>query len=61
MKTATCFAVVLLAVIALVHLLRLVFGWEVIIAGWTAPVWLSAIGLAVPGALAFLIYREHRG
>lgn len=60
MKTATRIAVVLLGVVAIVHLLRLYFGWEVVIAGWTAPVWASAIGFALPGALAFLVWREHR-
>jgi len=54
-------AVVLLGVVALVHLLRLVFGWEAVIAGWTVPMWVSAIGLVLPAAVAFLVWREHRG
>ena len=34
------------------HLLRLIFGWEVSIAGWTAPAWLSIVGLIIPGLLS---------
>lgn len=59
MKTATKMAVALLALVAIAHLLRLILGLEVVIGGWTAPMWTSAIGALIPGALAFLVYREH--
>jgi hypothetical protein len=36
---------------ALVHLGRLCAGWDLILAGWSAPVWLSWIGLFVAGTL----------
>lgn len=39
-------------VVAAAHLTRLVGGWEIAIAGWTAPYWLSVLGLIVPGLLS---------
>lgn len=60
MKPATKIAALLLALVALVHLLRLIFGWDVVIDGWSFPVWGSLIGLIIPGALAFFMYREHQ-
>lgn len=60
MKLATKIATLLLAVVALVHLLRLFFGWDVLIDGWSFPVWGSLIGFVLPAALAFFMYREHQ-
>ena len=59
MKTATKIAMVLLSLVAVVHLLRLFFGWVIVIDSWTAPMWASYLGVAIPGALAFFMYREH--
>src|SRR5262245_42694660 len=39
-------------VVAAGHLTRLLFGWDVVIAGWRAPHWISIPGLIVPGALS---------
>jgi len=61
MKLATKIATVLLGLVALVHLVRLLLGWDVTIAGFSVPVWWSAFGFLIPGALAFFIYREHQG
>jgi len=60
MKIATKIAVLLLSLVAIVHLLRLFFGWGVVIDGWSAPMWVSYLGVAIPGGLAFFIYREHQ-
>ena len=40
------------AVVAAAQLTRLILGWEVEIAGWTAPHWVSIPGAIVPGALS---------
>jgi hypothetical protein len=58
-KPFTTIAVVFLAVIAIVHLFRLFAGWEVSIVGFVIPVWWSVFGFVVPGALAFMVRREH--
>jgi len=44
-------------VVAVVHLLRLVFKWEVILVGWPAPVWLSAVAFLIAAALAYEGFR----
>jgi len=61
MKPFTTIAVVLFALIAVVHLLRLFAGWQVIVVGFSIPVWWSAIGLVVAGGLALMVWREARG
>jgi len=39
--------------ITALHLLRLVFGWEVVFEGWVVPHWASVVALAVSGYLAY--------
>ena len=41
-------------IIAALHLLRIVNGWEATIGGWTMPVWLSWAALIVAGYLGLL-------
>ena len=51
------------ALIALVHALRLFYGWKVTIGDWAAPVWVSALGVLIAGYLAyqgFLLKRKQR-
>lgn len=59
-KPFTMLAVLVFAIVALVHLLRLVFGWEVTINGAVMPVWLSVLGLVIAGGLAVMLWRESR-
>ncbi len=61
MKPFTTIAVALLAVIAIVHLLRLFTGWEVVVVGFVVPVWWSAIGFVIAGALSIMVWREAKG
>jgi hypothetical protein len=51
---------VVFLVVAVVHLLRLLFQWEVILAGWPAPVWLSAVAFVIAAALAYEGIRLSR-
>jgi len=32
--------------IALLHALRLIYGWNVTIGGWAVPVWVSAVAFS---------------
>jgi hypothetical protein len=51
------------ALIALVHALRLFYGWKVTIGDWAVPVWVSALGFLVAGYLAwqgYLFTRKQR-
>jgi hypothetical protein len=60
MKPFTTIAFVIFNLIALLHLLRLIFGWEVIVNGVTVPMWLSIPGCLVAGGLAFMLWQETR-
>jgi hypothetical protein len=60
MKPFTTIAVAVFTLVAVVHLLRLLAGWQVIVAGFVIPVWWSAFGLVVAGGLALMIWREAR-
>lgn len=60
MKPATTFAAAIFAVVALIHLARLVMGWEAQVGGVTIPMWVSLVAFVVPGALAVLLWREAR-
>ena len=56
MKPFTKIAIAVFSLVAILHLLRLVFGWEVIVSGIIIPLWVSVIGLIVSGGLAFLLW-----
>ncbi len=60
MKPATMIAVVLLGLVALGHALRLVYGLEAVVGDWMVPMWVSYIGVLLPGGLAYFVYREHQ-
>ena len=60
MKPFTTIAVVIFAVIAIVHLIRLFEGWAVTVAGFLIPVWWSGFGLVIAGGLALMVWRESR-
>ena len=53
-------AAIIFAVIAFVHLLRLVYGWAVTIVGADVPTWTSVLGLLVAGGLAAGLWWESR-
>jgi hypothetical protein len=55
MVTATLFLVV-----AIVHLLRIIFGWQVEIGGLNIPFWVSWLGVFVAGALAYFGFTQKR-
>jgi hypothetical protein len=61
MKPFTTIAVAIFTLMAIVHLLRLAFVWEVVVTGFVIPVWWSAIGIVVTGGLALMVWREARG
>ena len=59
-KTFAAIAATIFGLVALVHLLRLVMGWSIVIEAWTVPMWLSWIGLVVAGALSYFGARLAR-
>ena len=52
--TATLFLIV-----AIMHLLRIIFGWPVEIGGLSIPLWVSWLGVLVAGGLAYFGFRQH--
>jgi len=60
MKPFTIIAMVIFLLIAVAHLLRIVFKWEVIANGIPIPLWVSAIAAVVFGVLAYMLWRENR-
>lgn len=60
MKPFTTIAVAIFTIVAVVHLLRIVFGWEVVIQGTVIPMWASYLGLIIAGGLAVMLWRESR-
>ena len=58
-KPFTVAAVVIFAIVALVHLLRFVLGWDANIAGTEIPMWVSVAALVIAGGLAIGLWREN--
>ena len=52
-KTFTIFAGAIFAVLALLHVLRILMGWPATIGGWAVPMWLSWVGVVVAGGLSY--------
>ena len=58
-KPFTIAAVVIFAIVALMHVLRLLLGWDVTIAGTEIPMWVSVAALVIAGGLAIGLWREN--
>jgi protein-S-isoprenylcysteine O-methyltransferase Ste14 len=59
-KNLTTVTVTLFLVVAIMHLLRIIFGWQVEIGGLSIPFWVSWLGVLVAGALAYLGFTQKR-
>ncbi len=60
MKPFTTLAIALFALIALLHLYRLIRPFDVVVSGTVVPQWASIAGLVVAGGLALMLWRESR-
>jgi cbb3-type cytochrome oxidase subunit 3 len=61
MKPFTTLAIVIFSLMCLAHVLRLLFGWEVIFDGYRVPLWISPLAAVVTGVIAYMLWREARG
>jgi hypothetical protein len=52
-------AICFLSLVALGHVLRLVFGVAVTVGSFAVPMWVSVLAVVGPGALAFWLWREQ--
>jgi len=60
-KSASVLAIVILSLIAIGHLLRLLFGITVVVGGLTIPMWVSVLGVIFFAAVAIFLWRETSG
>ena len=60
MKPFTSAAIGIFSLVALVQLLRVVLGWDVVIGGVSIPAWVSVVAFLVAATLAVMLRREMR-
>jgi Na+/proline symporter len=59
-KTGSLLAFIIFILVALAHLLRLIYSSEIIVDGYVVPQWVSVVGLIVPAFVAYLLWKEGR-
>lgn len=60
-RTFSLVTAVFFFLVALLHAVRLLRGWQVIVEGVVVPMWVSWIALAIPAFLAYEGFRFCRG
>jgi hypothetical protein len=58
MKPFATATVIILALVAIVHVVRLLVGWSVSVNGIDIPMWASVIAVVVAGGLAAGLWKE---
>ena len=58
-KTYNTITAALFLIIAVAHLLRIIFGWAAQIGGLDISVWVSWLALVAAGALAYFGFRQN--
>jgi hypothetical protein len=53
LKTFSLVAGLVFLLIAVMHVLRLALKWEVVLDGWSVPMWVSVIAIVITAYLAF--------
>lgn len=48
------------SIIAILHLLRIISGWQAVIGGLTIPMWASWVAVVVAGYLAYTSFNFYR-
>ena len=56
-KAFSLSAGIIFLLIALLHLLRVAFGWDAILEGWTVPMWVSWVAILIAAYLAYQGFR----
>lgn len=59
-KTFNGVAGVIFLLIAVLHALRMLYGWDAAIGGWAVPMWFSWAGVVIAGYLAWSAFRLKR-
>ncbi|HEX6603245.1 MAG TPA: hypothetical protein VF027_00005 [Sphingomicrobium sp.] len=56
----TTIAAILFAIMALVHIYRLVTHFQIIVGSHSVPEWVSILAIVVTGGLSLMLFRESR-
>lgn len=48
---------VLFLLMTILHVARIIFGWNAIIGGWVIPLWVSWIAIVLAGFLSFQSWK----
>jgi protein-S-isoprenylcysteine O-methyltransferase Ste14 len=59
-KPFTLIAALIFALVALLHVYRLFTQFQVVLGSHEIPMWVSYVGVLLPGLLAIMLYRESR-
>ncbi len=60
MKMGSLLAVIIFILVAVAHLMRIISGTEIVIGGNNIPLWISVVGVVVPGLVAWLLWKESK-
>lgn len=60
-KPFTWIAAAIFALIALIHLYRMLSHFRVVIGSHVIPQWVSILGFVIPAILSWMLCREARG
>src|SRR5215813_13482425 len=52
-RSFSLLAGIIFTIIALLHLVRIIYGWDPVVEGWTVPKWISWVALVVAGYLGY--------
>ncbi len=59
-RTFSLVAGLIFLLVAVAHVLRLAFKWEVILNNWPVPMWISAVALVIAAYLSYEGFRLAR-
>ena len=60
MKLFTTIGAVFFLIIGVLHLLRIVYGVQVMAGNYTVPMWMSYFGFIVPILIGMMIFKEMK-
>jgi hypothetical protein len=60
MKTFAVTAALVFFIITILHVLRLILGWQAMIGGWDVPLWISWLAVVLFGYLGYTAFKLSR-
>ena len=59
MKPFTSIAALFLCVVSILHIVRIVFGFDIVINSWHVPLWINGLLAIVTAFLAIMLWKEN--